>query len=280
MLRCADDSPKMAVAEAAGLLATLRATAASDPAKAKDLVTRLKILMTEFPSQTGAAAPTEQEAAITREVLEQAALLAVSSGDAKAFERNIAQLKPYYSASLTGEADTARRHMVGLLLMHLLTGAKFVEFHAEVESLILCEGDRAHPYLAFPLALERFLVEGSYHKILASRASVPSPHYARFMGQLVTTARDDIADCAEAAYPSLTLAAAQKLMMFDTPAQAAAHIAEHRPTWTVSATGTITFAAAGAAAPSGKATAGGAGVDAMSLMASTLGYASELEKIV
>lgn len=176
-------------------------------------------------------------------------------------------------------------------------------------------------------------------QILASRASVPSPHYARFMGQLVTTARDDIADCAEAAYPSLTLAAAQKLMMFDTPAQAAAHIAEHRvsggpphwhpfnarrprhhsptpalppvrcplsndrhppclsmlarapspplqPTWTVSATGTITFAAAGAAAqggagaPSGKATAGGAGVDAMSLMASTLGYASELEKIV
>lgn len=33
--------------------------------------------------------------------------------------------------------------------------------------MILCEGDRAHPYLAFPLALERFLVEGSYHKVRA-----------------------------------------------------------------------------------------------------------------
>lgn len=41
------------------------------------------------------------------EVLEQAALLAVSSGDAKAFERNIAQLKPYYSARCVAAAKAA-----------------------------------------------------------------------------------------------------------------------------------------------------------------------------
>lgn len=266
----------MALAHAQqGVGAFQAAFAAGDFAKAKGLLTHLKILMTEFPSQRvgGTAEPTAEEGALIRQVLELAVLLSIKSGDLKAFERNVAQLKPF----LGGAQAESRRHVLGLLLIHLLTEARLSEFHSEVE--LLAPGDRDAAPIAFPLKLETFLMEGSYNKILACRTSQPSEFFAPFMGRLSDTVREQIADCAAASYGSLSIPAAQKMMMFESVAELGAYLAQHRPEWTVQGN-TIRFAAEAAAAqhttPSGKR----GDVDPQALIQNALQYAIEIERIV
>ncbi len=65
-------------------------------------------------------------------------------------------------------------------------------------------------------------------QILAARGQVPSEHYAPFMARLAGTVREQIADCAAAAYKSLSVAAAQKMMMFESAGELASYLQEHR----------------------------------------------------
>jgi hypothetical protein len=111
--------------------------------------------------------------------------------------------------------------MIGLNLLHLLTEARLAAFHAQVE--LLTEEDRASKYIAFPLKLERYLMEGSYNKVLAARSELPSAHFGAYMDRLSGTVRNSIAECAGEAYAQLSAAAAQKMMRFDTPAQLTAY---------------------------------------------------------
>ena len=53
--------------------------------------------------------------------------------------------------------------MLGLHLLHLLVAARLADLHCEVESLTA--EDRASPFIAFPLRLETYLMEGSYNKV-------------------------------------------------------------------------------------------------------------------
>lgn len=49
---------------------------------------------------------------------------------------------------------------------------------------------------------------------------MPSPElFGPFVERLTQTVRDDIADCAAASFVTLSLQAAQKLFMFDSPAE-------------------------------------------------------------
>lgn len=61
-----------------------------------------------------------------------------------------------------GAPAESRRHVLGLHLMHLLVEARLGELHCEVEALHA--GDAASPFIAYPLSLETWLVEGSYNK--------------------------------------------------------------------------------------------------------------------
>jgi 26S proteasome regulatory subunit N12 len=56
------------------------------------------------------------------------------------------------------------------------------------------------------------MMEGAYNKVLRARAEVPSETYTFFMDTLMETVRDEIADCIEKAYGSLSLSEAQKLL--------------------------------------------------------------------
>ena len=83
--------------------------------------------------------------------------------------------------------------------------------------------------------------------------------------------RDDIADCAAAAYPSLTVPAALAMLRLAGGEPALlAYIASRALTWAV-AGGCVTFA------PPEKARAL---VDAAALLSNSLGYAAELERVV
>lgn len=78
--------------------------------------------------------------------------------------------------------------------MSLLAANRLSEFHAEVERLqrVVLSGPHElerNPYLAHPVKLERYLVEGSYNKILMLESSMPNENYGFFTSILLRTVR-------------------------------------------------------------------------------------------
>ena len=78
--------------------------------------------------------------------------------------------------------------------MSLLAANRLSEFHAEVERLQRSVLSGPHelernPYLAHPVKLERYLVEGSYNKILMLESSMPAENYRYFTQILLSTVR-------------------------------------------------------------------------------------------
>ncbi len=54
---------------------------------------------------------------------------------------------------------------------------------------LIDEDTRKDPLLTFPVAMEEWLMEGSYNKILSKRHELPTPYYAPFMHKLEGTVR-------------------------------------------------------------------------------------------
>jgi hypothetical protein len=236
---------------ARALLPQLQAAAAAGK-DASDVLTKLKLLMMDFPGG-------DEAAALSCLVLEAGAELSLRAGNLPAFERHAAMLAPLYSARRlaalgagagagageTAQQASARRLVQGLALMHLLVSARLPELHCAVERLD--EGDRAAPEVAFPLAMEARLSEGSYNQILqASTRALPHALFAPFMARLVGTVRDDFAECAACAYAQLSAAAAQRMLMLDSEAALRAYVSDRGLDWKISR-GVVTFPSGSAA---------------------------------
>lgn len=242
------------------------------PRSVADHLVQLKLLVMGFPSlpPTLADSPNEkQEGLIARGVFEYASLLSVKADDMRSFERHIAQVKAYYLDFRALLAESPHRHLLlGLNLLHLLVENRLGDFHAEME--LLGEDDFKNPLVQFPVRLEEWLMEGSYNKILSTSSETPSPLYAPFLTRLVDTVRDEIADCSASSYDTLGVEAAQRMMLFKTPEELRSYIEEKQPAWHIEA-GVIHFN------PAQKARLE---IPSLTLIASTLEYATELERIV
>merc|ERR1719215_1787900 len=208
----------------------------------------------------------EEEVAIAQAMLELAVLVSAKAMDTRSLERHLVQAKAYYLDYKRPSDD--KPLVLGLGLLHLLTENRLAEFHADLELISIEE--RKHPLVEFCVTLEDWLMEGSYNRILSKCKDVPTPYYAGFMSKLRGTVRDEIADCSASSYDTLTLDAAQKMMVFSTRTELLSYIETNQPEWHVEA-GTILFNAAQKSRLA---------VPAMSLIANSLHYATELEKIV
>lgn len=78
------------------------------------------------------------------------------------------------------------------------------EFHTELE-LLPQEIIHKNEFIRHPLALEQYLMEGSYNKIFLAKGNVPSPNYNVFMDILLDTVRGEIAACLESSYDKISL---------------------------------------------------------------------------
>jgi len=223
---------------------------------------------------------------IAREVFEWGIFLAVQARDLSAFQRNLAQLKPYYTdyAHLLPTSDK-QSVIIGLQLLHLLCVNALAEFHSEVELLSYQDQHRGRtstadqqqpqqrsawtpllssPYISYPLQLETYLMEGCYHRISAARASVPSPEYRWFLELLFDTIRHRIADQSSVAYDRYPMKGLSTLLMIDEEDSATlkSFIHDRAPSWQISSDGTeVLFIKSGTEGPS---------VNSMQLITQTL----------
>jgi len=266
----------MSLDTAKSLLAELSAKCDSgDIVGGRETLGKLKICMLEFPP----SASTAESNTIAIQALEFGVLLMVADGDLDAFARNVAQLKPYYANNnntATSDESTPQSprkcHILGLNLMHLLVDNRLSEFHAELE--LLSDTEASHPFVTFPIDLERQLMVGMYDKVLS--VTVPDPSYQFFVDHLLQTVRDSIADCVEVSYQQMKLQDACVLMKFTTEQELLEYVEECRDDWIVQqdmGTKMLCFQPP----PSGsKAT----DVPSMKLIAQSLSYATEMERIV
>lgn len=149
---------------------------------------------------------------MARDTLEIAAQCAIVKEDIPAFERALAQLKPFYFDLENRIPESPYRYLLlGLNLLCLLAQNRLADFHTELE-LLSPKDIQTNPYLKHPVSLEQYLMEGSYNKVFLAKGNVPSPLFTFFMDILLNTIRDEIAFCMEKSYRKISLNEAARIL--------------------------------------------------------------------
>mmetsp|Transcript_14532 Transcript_14532/g.31479 ORF Transcript_14532/g.31479 Transcript_14532/m.31479 type:complete len:271 (-) Transcript_14532:178-990(-) len=266
-----------ALSHATGLLDQLR-RAFAQPDVQRDrciaLVSELKVAMLSF-SALPPAIPTQPSAVqrdellVARETLEFGALLAIKAVDIPAFERHISQLKTYYTDCALKLPESQRQYpLLGLNLLRLLAQNRIAEFHTELE-LLPTDHQQSNAYIRFPAQLEQHIMEGSYNHVLAAKqGGLYEQEGMYFMDMLVETVREEIADCSEKAYTSISATELQGLLMLASEQELVDYAKERE--WVLEG-GIVTF---------GNSDEKPLQLPSQQLISETLAYARELERIV
>ncbi|XP_040569549.1 26S proteasome non-ATPase regulatory subunit 8 [Lepeophtheirus salmonis] len=182
------------------------------------LLTELKLGLTEL-----SFLPTEsdelkkKELVLARNILEIGAQYGVETKDIPSFERYMAQLKTYYSDYPDLPESSLKYELLGLNLLRLLSQNRLAEFHIELE-LLSIEAILNNPYISNPVALEQYIMEGTYNKILVMKDNVPSPRHAYFIDLLLITIRNEIGSCLEKAYEKISAPECAKMLYLNDKA--------------------------------------------------------------
>lgn len=185
----------------------------------------LKLLVFSGLSNSGALAAAggggpdaAREQLLARETLELACFLSIRRRDLSGFERHVSQLKMYYNDGQQGLSPSEQKYpIIGLHLLHLLASDRIGEFHTELELVPVDVYENVH--IKQPIQLERYLMEGNYAKVLEAQKDVPKAYYAYFMERLIDMVRLKIGASLERSYESLpTQQAASMLILADVPA--------------------------------------------------------------
>ena len=191
--------------------------------------------MAEMPSlpPTFAPSPTASaELSLAREALETALVLDAALGDDAAFDRDAAQLAPYYADArgLCPDSVGGEPLCASLMLLRSLVAGRLAAFHADAARLPPSVAQSGA--VARAVALEAWLAEGAYNKVLeeggraaaaaaasssssSSSSDLAAAATAHFLGQLLSTVRAEVATCCEAAYASLAVGDAAKLLRLE-----------------------------------------------------------------
>jgi 26S proteasome regulatory subunit N12 len=238
-----------------------------------DVLAEMKILMLDFPS-------TDNEYnTIAAEALEMGVLLSVADEDLDSFARNVSQLKSYYSIT-TSKTTDQKCQIIGLNLMYLLVENNLSEFHSELEFISHDKIQSSSPYITFPINIERQLMVGSYDQVLLAFQSSNIPHtsYQFFIDNLLQTVRDSIADCVEVSYRTLAIGDAVNIMKFTSEEELMEYVRECRDDWIVNDSVGEGKKELCFQLPDGGSKA--SDIPSKKLIAQTLSYATELERIV
>ena len=134
--------------------------------------------------------------------------------------------------------------------------------------------EEENSFVSFPITLERQLMVGAYDEVLRAHLHIPDPSYSMFMDNLLLTVRDSIADCMEVSYQTMKLDDAMKMMKFQSLCELKEYMQEARDDWIVDDSHqNLCFQPP----PTGRKASD---IPSMELIAQSLSYATELERII
>ncbi|KPI90845.1 putative proteasome regulatory non-ATP-ase subunit [Leptomonas seymouri] len=196
-------------------------------------IKRRIIMFPTFLSPSVTSNTRSEELSLARDYLELGVLTTAHQKDLVSFEVYFSQLQVYYSDIGDDELPESPQFLMllGLNLIRLLVCSRIAEFHSEMEKIPF-SAHGGNVYIRFAVELERYLMEGSYNKLLTSRKKVPANEYLPVVEMLEQTVRDEVANCIPQSYTQLSIPAAQRILMVDTPDKVR-EIGERRK-WTLS----------------------------------------------
>ncbi|XP_025198978.1 26S proteasome non-ATPase regulatory subunit 8 [Rhopalosiphum maidis] len=182
-----------------------------------NILLQIKVGMTKHTFlPTSNVEASQKEYLIARDILEVGVQCSIAMHDIPSFERYMAQLKCYYLDYRDKLPESANQyHLLGLNLLFLLSQNRVAEFHTELE-LLPYDIVQTNTYIKHPVALEQYLMEGSYNKIFQAKSNVPSDTYNFFMNILSNTLRNEIAECLQKAYKKVSINSATKMLNFNS----------------------------------------------------------------
>jgi len=215
----------MSYAQAETLFKSFKASFESpsaDLAKCEEQLAQLKLLVfsglgvTLLSGDQGADAQKEQ--LLARETLELACFLSIRKADLQSFERHVAQLKMYYGdAGGNMKASEQKHPIIGMYLLHLLASDRIGEFHTELE--LINVDDYENKFIKQPIQLERSLMEGNYTKVLQIAKEAPQKYCEFFIQRLDDMVRLKVGASLERSYEYLPAQEAAKMLILkDVPA--------------------------------------------------------------
>ncbi|KAJ2726250.1 regulatory particle non-ATPase [Coemansia sp. Benny D115] len=266
-------SASPSAAEIAKLYASTRAAlngTSPDLDAIRASLSQLKVGLVHFAMHNAQASLDAAYQAQKRSTLEMGAEFSIKTGDIPAFERYMAQLEEYYFDSRYDLPESNVKYpLIGLNLLRMLSENMIADFHTTLERIGL-DQLQSNQFIVHPVKLEQALMEGSYKKVWQARSEVPTPEYLFFMDILMSTIRNEVASCVEKSYNGLPFADAKSVLFFDTMDELLGFAKEHG--WTVNPSEKrITFPSSDENTRS---------FQSETIMAQTLSYARELERIV
>ncbi|GBE59293.1 26S proteasome regulatory subunit [Babesia ovata] len=173
------------------------------------ILDNLKGRLTQY--QLSGASGNVRFLSLAREAYEIGALLSLQLGDVGSFDCYYSLLHPYYFDYTEVVQRSQRTDVIlGLRMLHLLTENRIGDFYMLLE--LLPADIRASPNIEYVVDLERSMMEGKLTRLIDVRQTAPSPYYWSLADKLADTARSKIAAAMEVAYPSLGLAAAAEML--------------------------------------------------------------------
>merc|ERR1712032_1590346 len=191
-----------------------------DLAKCDELLTKLKVEVFQGLLSSGAlttpSSGDKQQRVMARDTLEMACFLSIRRKDLPAFERHVAQFKMHYNDQKDLGQSAQQSKILGLYLLHLLAADRIGEFHTELELIPVDE--HGGSFIKQPIELERYLMEGNYSKILEEKKQMTQEYYAYFMEKLIETVRIKVGASLERSYEQIPAKeAAQMLILGGIP---------------------------------------------------------------
>jgi len=170
------------------------------------LLENSKWLLTRMNFMSGGKT-SENDLLVAREILEIGARYSVAAKDMKGFDCYMDLLKGYYfdMKQCFKSESPSMYELLGLNLLRLLSGNLISDFHTQLELFVHQDVKKVleNPFIAKVVKIEQNLTEGRYHQLYKEKLTAPTEAYRYFVGLLLETIKNGIADCLQMAYEHL-----------------------------------------------------------------------------
>ncbi|VWU53136.1 26S proteasome regulatory subunit RPN12, putative [Hepatocystis sp. ex Piliocolobus tephrosceles] len=216
---------------------------------------------------------------LIREILEKGVIISIIDDDIKSFTIYITQLFTYYFDYKNILTKSEKQNaLVGVYLLYLLSSNMIGEFHMLLE--IIPIEDQNDYFIKYVLELEEHIIDGYFHYVLIKKEDTPLYLYSIFMERLYSTIKYKLADSIFASSNSINLINICEILQLNDENELYNFIAEYNEVKTIQGNSIITYKVIDNKICFNNPNENFKSVPSLEIMNNTIGYATELERIV
>ncbi|KJP89674.1 hypothetical protein AK88_00634 [Plasmodium fragile] len=253
-----------------------------DIVKCKEILTKLKLVLIHLPSVdplVPIGKKNTNELLLARHILEKGVIISILDRDIKSFSIYMAQLLLYYLDYRNFlPKSKSQNGIIGMYLLYLLSSNLIGDFHMTLE--IISIEDQNDQYIKYVLQLEQHIMDGYFYYVLTKKEDIPLYLYALFIERLYNTIRHKLADCIFASSNCISSDYACELLQFVSENDLFQFIGEYNETKTSEGESNLLWEVRNKKIYFNNPTVHVQELPALEVLNNTIGYATELERIV